>query len=229
MISNIFETSIKQLIIYFVSCLIIIYIATVAKASNNFSYVYIASLILIVYIAYQQIIKKERTESKVNIRIDKINLLGLDKSSLITRDDNLIDILYDGKFIRQKSNKIYNDLLNYIETFLIIYESLKRNKNDIFLNPNDMVKPLKLTKVHKNILINDLRDQLERIMKHIGSFVHIMPHETNYLDGYYKFCQLLRSHLSRYYNRILSDNNFEDYTSQYLLNRSSENKYDFIW
>lgn len=91
-----------------------------------------------------------------------------------------------------------------------------------------MIRPFKLKANHHTILINDLRDQIELILKNIQPVIYVLPQDLIYLEAFYQFNQILRSHLSRYYNRILSDHKYNDHTSQYLLIRSSEDKYGFL-
>ena len=91
-----------------------------------------------------------------------------------------------------------------------------------------MLKPFTLRTNHHAILINDLRDQLEMILKQIQTIIYILPQNVIYLNRFYQFNQLIKSHLSRYYNKILFKYNYNDHTSQYLLNRTSEDKYYFL-
>lgn len=224
--SNIFsKISNKQIIIYSIFFIVILLISKVTK---KFSYVFIAICLFAIYIYYSQ------TITNITSRLEKEQYNKFIKdleiqSSLISKDRELVKILYNARFIKERTKDEYSKMINYIEHFLILYESLKQNKTDIFLEPSNMIKSLKITRDIKPLLINDLRDQLGKILNHLESIIFNIPHHIRYLNSYYHFNQLLRSHLSRYYNRILSDNNFEDHTSQYQLIRSSENKYDFIY
>ena len=157
-----------------------------------------------------------------------MNKIDINFSSPIALDKHLISLLNSSSFVKIKNPKSYENLINLIEDFLTTYQILRLNINNIYLHKSDIIKPFILNKQHHTILIDDLRDKLERILKYSQSMIYIIPSDTRYLDGFYKFNQLLKSHLSRYYNRILSDYNFNDHTSQYELIRSSENKYGFI-
>jgi hypothetical protein len=225
--TNIFSKfSNKQIIIYFILGLLTLYVATYSK---NVSYIIIIICLICIYIYYSQTISNINSQLIDEKNKNQIKYLEITDFHLISRDYDLINILYEARFIKERSPDMYTKLIEYIEQFLMIFESLKRNINNIYLKPSNMIKPLSLTTIQKTILINDLRDQLEKILKHIQKIIHNIPHYTHYLDSYYKFSQYIRSHLSRYYNRILSDNNINDHTSQYQLIRSSENKYDFIY
>ena len=87
---------------------------------------------------------------------------------------------------------------------------------------------IRLNNSYQQILLNDIRDQLERILLHINTFIHILPNDQEYLNIYYNFFQLIRSHLSMYYNKIISQYGLSDHTHLYQIIRSSENKYGFI-
>ena len=91
-----------------------------------------------------------------------------------------------------------------------------------------MIKPFKLNKIQQSLLINDLRDQLERILIHVQTIIHVLPSDLRYLDSYYDFSQLLKHNLSRYYNFIMGKYNFIDHTSQYQVLRKTENKYGYL-
>ena len=178
-------------------------------------------IILILYGLY--LYNQNRTD-----KITYIKQLNINPDLLICRDEFIIELLYGAIFIKYKAPKSYLQLINYIEDFLVSFETLKQNITNIFLNKDQMIQPSKLTKSHQHIIINDLRDQLERIMKHIETIIHVIPNEKIYLDSYYNLYQLMRNQLSRYYNRILTMYKINDHTSQYQLLRTSENKYDFI-
>lgn len=178
-------------------------------------------IILIFYGLY--LYNQNRTD-----KITYIKQLNINPDLLICRDEFIIELLYNAIFIKYKAPKSYLQLINYIEDFLVSFETLKHNITNIFLNKDQMIQPSNLTKSHQHILINDLRDQLERIMKHTETIIHVIPNEKIYLDSYYNFYQLMRNQLSRYYNRILTMYKINDHTSQYQLLRTSENKYDFI-
>lgn len=217
----------KNLVIYSLLSLIIL---TLSYRTNNFSYVFIGICILAVSSFYLQKISYSNYHYQLEETNKYIKELNINPKLLITRDKYLIKLLYSARFIKIAIPTNFANLISYIEDFIITFETLKPNVDNIFLKETDLVRKLYLNKIQRSTLINDLRDKLERILKYIQTFVHILPNSTNYLDAYYEFVQLLRSHLSRYYNRILSDSNFNfnDHTSKYLLIRSSEDKYDFI-
>jgi hypothetical protein len=215
----------KQMIIYFIMGIIVLFIA---KTTQQFSYVFIGICLMAIFIYYSQSISHAKYIFKINKKTEYLNELEIDKNSLLSRDDYLVELFYSAIFLKHKSQEDYTKLITYIEDFFVTYETLKQNKNNIFLRPTDLVQPFKLSKIQQSILINDIRDQLERIFKHIQTIIYKVPSNTRYLDSYYQFFQLLRSHLSRYYNRILSDLNFSDHTSQYQLIRTSEDKYGWL-
>lgn len=214
----------RQIIVYLICLLIILF---VAKTTNKFSYVFILSCLYIVFIYFSQLISNTNQNIKTQENKNHIEYLEID-SQFIANDKELVKILYGARFIKERSPDKYSKMLEYINYFLILYESLKQNKTNIFLESSNMLKSQQLTKIDRSLLINDLRDQLEKIMNHIQTLIYNMPHHKQYLDNYYYFSQLIRSHLSEYYNKILSETDIEDHTSKYQLIRSSENKYDFI-
>jgi hypothetical protein len=213
-----------QLIIYFIIILIILYIA---KKTKNTSYTIISIFlfILLLYNDHKKFYSKHLDRSKQRIELIKI---GISENSLINGNPELIKILYDADFIRNKSNKSYSNLINMIEYYLTIYETLKQNVNNIKLRKDSMIKPFKLNKSHHSILINDLRDQLEAILNFNDTFIHILPNEDIYLEAYYQFKQLIKLYLSRYYNEILTIYNYIDHASNYELYRT-ETKYGFLY
>jgi hypothetical protein len=215
----------KNIIIYFIIGLIILYIA---KSTNNFSYVFIAICLMSIFIYYSQKISHENNKYNIDLKNKYMTEMNIDSSSLLARDNYLINLIHSARFIKYYENKLYTNLISYIEDFFVTYETLKQNINNIFLSKTDMIKPFNLNKIQHTILINDLRDQLERILKHIETIIFVIPNQQEYINSLYDFSQLIRSHLSRYYNRIMSDYKFTDHTSHYQLLRSSENKYDFI-
>jgi len=166
--------------------------------------------------------------NKLLLKKEYLKELNINPNLLICRDEFIIELLYNAIFIKYKAPTFYTKMILYIEDFIVSFETLKQNITNIYLNPKQMIQPSKLTNSQQHILLNDLRDQLERVMKHIQTIIHVIPNENIYLDSYYKFYQLIRNQLSRYYNRILSMYKINDHTSQYQLLRTSENKYDFI-
>lgn len=156
------------------------------------------------------------------------NILGIDPNLLINRDKYIIEILTKAIFLKYKAPEAFNKLIIYIEDFIVVFETLKQNITNIYLKNDQMIQPDKLSESHRLILLNDLRDTLERVMTHLETFIYVIPNDKIYLDSYYQFYQLLRNQLSRYYNRILSMYKINDHTSQYQVLRSSVNKYDFI-
>ena len=215
----------KNIIIYFIIGLIILYIA---QSTNNFSYVFIAICLMSIFIYYSQKISFENNKYNIELKNKYMTEMNIDPLSLLARDEYLINLIYSVRFIKYNGYLLYKNLIVYLEDFFITYETLKQNINNIFLSKTDMIKPFKLNKIQQSILINDLRDQLERILKQIESIIYVLPNQQEYINSLYNFSQLIRSHLSRYYNRIMSDYNYIDHTSQYQLIRSSENKYDFL-
>lgn len=215
----------KNIIIYFIIGLIILYIA---QSTNNFSYVFIAICLMSIFIYYSQKISFENNKYNIELKNKYMTEMNIDPLSLLARDEYLINLIYSVRFIKYNGYLLYKNLIVYLEDFFITYETLKQNVNNIFLNKTDMIKPFKLNKIQQSLLLNDLRDQLERILKQIESIIYLLPNQQEYINSLYNFSQLIRSHLSRYYNRIMSDYNFFDHTSQYQLIRSSENKYDFL-
>ena len=165
---------------------------------------------------------------KINNKKEHLEKLNINPNLLITRDNFIIELLYSAIFIKYKAPTFYDRMILNIEDFLVTFETLKQNVTNIFLDKDQMIQPTTLSKNQQQILINDIRDQLERIFKHIETIIYVIPNEKIYLDSYYNFYQLLRNQLSRYYNRITTMYNIKDHTSYYLLSRSSETKYDFI-
>lgn len=223
----------EQAIIYFIISIIILHV--IKKKDNNYSYMCIClCLCLSIYLYISKFTNANvNTTNNINIttfnnKVKYLSELEINSDSLISNDNELIEILYIILFIKVKSGNHFTKLINYLEDFLVTFETLKQNKNNIFLKSVDIIKPFKLSPIHQSLLINDIRDQFERILKHIYTFIHIIQNDNTYLNTYYQFNQLIRSHLSRYYNRILSDYNYNDHTSEYQLIRSSENKYDWI-
>jgi hypothetical protein len=215
----------KQMIIYFIIGLFVLFIA---KTTGQFSYVFISICLFAIFIYYSQSISHAKYIFKNNKKKEYLNELEISPYSLLSRDDYLVELFYSAIFIKLKTPEDYTKMILYIEDFLVTYETLKQNINNIFLKPTDLIKPFKLSPIQQSILINDIRDQLERTLKHIQNIIHKIPSNTIYLDAYYQFSQLIRSHLSRYYNRILSDLKYTDHTSQYQLLRTSEDKYGWL-
>ncbi len=215
----------KNLIIYSILLIILLFIT---KKTNNFSYVFITTCLMGLYIYCNQ--QKYSINKSINIetKINNLKELNIKSTSLISKDNYLIELLYDSIFIYIKEPLIFTKLISYIEDFFVTFETLKQDIDNIFLKSNDIITPIRLNKLHKSILTNDLRDQLERIMIHIDTFIHFIPNELRYLNSYYEFSQLIRLHLTKYYQKILDNNNINDHTSKYQLIRSSENKYGFI-
>lgn len=213
-----------QIIVYFIIILTVLYIA---KNTKNTSYTIISLFlfILLLYNDHKKYYSKHLDKTKQKIELTKI---GISENSLINDNPDLIKILYNADFIRNKSNKYYSNLINMIEYYLTIYETLKKNVNNINLIKGTMIKPFKLNKSHHTILINDLRDQLEAILQFNDTFIHILPNEDRYLEAYYQFKQLIKLYLSRYYNEILTIYNYIDHSSNYELYRSQA-KYGFLY
>jgi hypothetical protein len=215
----------NQLLVYFI---LLIVLLLIAKYSNNFNYVFICFILISIFIYYSQKISTANYIKNTKETTKYLLALGIDKFSLIAKENEILKILYDAKFIKEYANIRYKNMINRVENFLVIYETLDKNINNIYLQKNDMVKPFTLRSNHHAILINDLRDQLEMILKDIQTVIYVLPQDLIYLEAFYQFSQIMKSHLSRYYNKILFKYNYNDHTSQYLLNRTSENKYYFL-
>ena len=215
----------NNIVIYSLLSLIILILS---YKTNKFSYVFIGICILAITSFYLQKISYSNYHYNLKETEKYIKELNINPELLLTRDKYLIQLLYSMRFLKLTVPKYFKNLILYIEDFIVTFETLKQNVDNIYLKETDLIKKISLNKIQRSIFINDLRDKLERILKYIQTFIHILPNSTNYLDAYYEFNQLLRSHLSRYYNRILADSNFDNHTSNYLLIRSSEDKYDFI-
>jgi hypothetical protein len=222
-IFNIIEQ--KNIIVYFMILLIILFIQ---KSTNNFGYVFISICLSFIYIYYNQKISYTNYQFKKKQLDSYVNELNIDPNSLLARDKGLVNILYEARFIKSKSDKQFAKLIDLLENFFITFETLKQNVNNIFLKPTDMIKPFKLNKIQQSILLNDLRDHLERILKHVQTVIYTLPDDKRYLDSYYNFSQLLKNNLSKYYNFIMTKYKFIDHTSQYQVIRTSEDKYGFI-
>ena len=193
------------------------------------NYNYIFKLItLIVFCCIYYLYNRYQSKNILSANIQYLQKLNINNQLLISKDKFIIKLLNDAIFIKYKAPEAFSKLILYIEDFLVTFETLKQNITNIYLDPNQMIQPNKLSNSHQQILINDLRDQLERIMKHIETIIYVIPNDSVYLDNYYNFYQLLRNQLSRYYNRILSMYKINDHTSQYQILRLAENKYDFI-
>lgn len=147
--------------------------------------------------------------------------LEIGKKQLIAGDDKLIEILYNIRGINLYINKFYNKLYELLEDFYVTHRTLLLNVNNIYLKPNEFVKPFKLNIVHRNMLKNDLRDQLERILKHIEEMIHTIPSQQLYLNAFSNFNKLINEHLSKMYSQI-------DKIPEYQINRKNEN-YDFLY
>jgi hypothetical protein len=202
----------KYLVIYFICVLVILF---TAKNTNNFSYVFISICIFVIYIYYTQLITHTNITYNQNIENNYLLDLGIDLNTFISKDKYLIKLLHQNMYIKNKNIKIFNNLLLYIEDFLITFETLK--SNNVLLN-----------NTYQQILLNDIRDKLERILSHINTFIYILPNDSGYLNNYYNFSQLIRSHLSIYYNKIINQYGVSDHTNLYQTTRSLENKYGFI-
>lgn len=190
---------------------------------------YMFRLILLIILCCIYLLYDRYISNNKSITLEaNLKKLGISNHLLIARDEYLIKLLNDAIFLRYKSPDAFAKMILYIEDFIVLFETLKQNITNIYLNPNQMIQPDKISQSQRLILLNDLRDQLERVMKHIESTIHVIPNESIYIDSYYNFYQLIRNQLSRYYNRILSMYKINDHTSQYQLLRTSENKYDFI-
>ena len=151
----------------------------------------IICIIIVIFIIYTSVYPT---------KIDKTYLeeLNINPKYFIKQDNYIMELLYKAIFIKYKAPTFYEKMILNIEDFLVTYETLKQNKTNIFLNPKQMIKPAELSKDKQQILINDLRDQLERILKQIETIIYVIPNEHTFLDSYYYFYQLLRNHLSKY-------------------------------
>jgi hypothetical protein len=165
---------------------------------------------------------------KTNINIINIDELDINNKYYLAQDKYLIELISQAIFIKYKAPTFYKEMILNIEDFLVTYITLKQNKTNIYLKDNQMIKSDILTKPQQQILINDIRDQLERVLKQIESIIYVLPNEGIYLDNYYIFHQNIKKHLSKYYYEIIDMYNINDHTSEYQLLRTSENQYDYI-
>lgn len=158
--------------------------------------------------------------SKIINNKNYLEELKIGEKQLIARDAKLLEILYNIRGINPYMTNFYNKLYELLEDFYATHKTLLLNVNNIYLKPNELVKPLKLNIIHRNILKNDLRDQLERILNHIEDMIYIIPSQQIYLDAFSNFNKLINEHLSKMYSKI-------SILPEYQINRKDIN-YDFL-
>lgn len=178
-------------------------------------FIFIVIIITLLLIKYNFF--KEISNSNINNYIEK---LGIDNRPLISEDVKLLEILYNIRGINPYITKYYNKLYDLLEDFYAMQKTLLLNVNNIYLKPNELVKPFKLNVVHRDILKNDLRDQLERILKHMEEIIYIIPSQQMYLDAFSNFNKLINEHLSKMYIKVVD-------LPQYQIMRNDKN-HDFL-
>jgi hypothetical protein len=171
--------------------------------------------ILIIFILIILLLINYNNLLKINIEEIKI-----EEKQLIANDAKLLEILHNIKSINPYITNFYDKLNELLEDFYATHKTLLLNVNNIYIKPNELVKPFKLNIVHRNILKNDLRDQLERILKHIEEMIYVIPSQEMYLNAYYNFNKLINEHLSKMYSQINT-------IPQYQIYRKDAN-YDFF-
>jgi hypothetical protein len=129
---------------------------------------------LAIYIYYSQLIDHTNKTEKIARKNKNLIKLKINKFSPISSDNYLLELLNKSDHIHVKAPIAFSNLLKLIEDFLSIYNVLKSNKNTSQPPINQM----------QIILINDLRDKLERILKYSQTMIHLMPHNKLYLDDF---------------------------------------------
>jgi hypothetical protein len=119
-------------------------------------------------------------------------------------------------------NKELKTLIEYLDDFLVLFKIIDNNRFN-----NLITKDIELNIHQQQLLLNDIREKMNKINKYVDTFIHIIPYHIKYLDEYYNFCISLKTYLSNNYYYLLNKYNINIVESDYnLLDKS--NKYDYI-
>jgi hypothetical protein len=211
---------------------------TFAKNTKNFlNYYFIVFCFILIIIFYNDTIINDKLSTPFKI------ILGMCFIIIYASYPQIINYIYNNhstKYKQQTKSNIQPDI--YLSKLLNQHEKISKKAPKEFNKLRELIKDFllthhillsnnrknTLTKTQLKISINDLRDQLERILKYSQTLIHLMPHDKTYLDEFFIFNQLLKQCLSNYYNEIISIYGINDHTHQYELLRSSENKYGYV-
>ena len=142
--------------------------------------------------------------------ISKYLIIGLVFILFIKPDINLLLLRYKIFKLPNKESKV---LQEYLDEFLVLFKMID---NNIDLNISQ-----------QQLLLNDIREQMNKINKYIDTFIHIIPYHIKYLDEYYNFCISLKTYLSNKYYYLLNKYNITIVESDYNTLDNSIN-YDYI-
>jgi hypothetical protein len=212
-----------NIIIYSIILVLILFLI---KNNVNIAYIIISLFIFSFYIYHNQTISYENLLSDRKTKNKYIDYIGTTNESFLSKDLKLLEILYSARYLKLEAPIHYNELLILMDDFFVTYTTLKKNVNNIYIQKDNIIQPIKLNPATQTILINDLRDQLERILKHMDMFILQISANTRYTISLYYVNQQIKSRLSKYYNEIL--NKFDMYPTKYEILRSNEDKYDFL-
>jgi hypothetical protein len=142
--------------------------------------------------------------------ISKYLIIGLVLILFIKPDINLLLLRYKIFKLPNKESKV---LQEYLDEFLVLFKMIDNN--------------IDLTISQQQLLLNDIREQMNKINKYIDTFIHIIPYHIKYLDEYYNFCISLKTYLSNKYYYLLNKYNITIVESDYNTLDNSIN-YDYI-
>ena len=216
---NYYSFTSNQIIILYILLIILLFIIKVFNISEYLTLGLILLYCYILYInGYISFIDKEDNEIYNYI----ININPEFKDNLL-KDKKLSLLIYNIKILNLP-NKELKTLIEYLDTFLILFKIIDNNK---FNNDNFITKNIELNIHQQQLLLNDIREQMNKINKYVDTFIHIISYHIKYLDEYYNFCISLKTYLSNKYYYLLNKYNINIVESDYnLLDKS--NKYDYI-
>jgi hypothetical protein len=212
---NYYSFNSNQIIILYILLIILLFII---KVFNISEYLTLGLILIILYInGYISFIDKENDEIYNYI----ININPEIKDSL--KDKNLLLLIYKIRILNLP-NKELKTLIEYLDDFLVLFKTIDNNR---FNDNNLITKDIELNIHQQQLLLNNIREQMNKINKYVDTFIHIIPYHIKYLDEYYNFCISLKTYLSNNYYYLLNKYNINIVESDYnLLDKS--NKYDYI-
>lgn len=123
-------------------------------------------------------------------------------------DNNLVNLINSIDFLNN-NHKI--ELIEEVNYFLFLYHTAYSIKNNTQFTISDL---------------EDISDQLEKIMKLLESYIYELP--LSFMHKYYDFSQQLRIKLSKYYYDLIKEFDMNDVKSFNLLHNTLLHDFSFV-
>ena len=202
--NNHYFTKNNMTLIFIIIIIIIGIGSNLIKKHYITSYFLILFFSLIMYCYYMYNNNKMINNYDAFKMVKEIDDLDLMNYKYIKKDNDLINILYEGRFLKNYSINDFYAIIFNIENYLEYYNYLKSNKQVLdskfkSIDIND------LTVNQRHIVLTFFRDMIGIIKEKCDYMLLMISNDINVLNGYKIFCDKLLRRLLIYYHDILKN------------------------